>query len=212
MMCGACIELDTPQTIMDEGNRYYETGTDIFDEVFETAGQTFENATIMKQALWWKWRDFCLGACDTENWVRGMADRLCLVGRKWDEIISKAYSEDVDMTSLTDRAYIRTVTRTGTDTNVNSMTGDNVSKTEHESLPQTATTTTQYLDSRETVTQTPSVETTDELTHDTEDTETYDADDTITAVTFSDMLNNYPNVLMEFVGEFEGYFIDRWYV
>ena len=211
MSCGCCIKLDTPQTIMDEGNDYYEPETDIFDEVFTLSGMTYENDTVMKQALWWKWRDYCLASCDTEKWVRGMADRLSLVGRKWDEIISKAYSQDVDLTSLTDRAYKRVITRTGTDTNVNSTTGDNIVQTEHESLPQTATTTTQYLDSREKVTQTPSVETTDELTHDTEDTETYDADDTLTAITFSDMLNNYPNVLLGFVGEFDGYFIDRWY-
>ena len=237
MSCPCCIQLDTPQTILDDGNDYYEKDTDIFDTVFTTNAQTYTNATIMKQALWWKWRDYCIASCDTEKWVRGMADRLGLIGKKWDDIISKAYAQDVDLTSLDDRSYERivqrtkiagtdgdkrTVTREGTDTNVNSTTGSNVRDTEHESLPQTASTTTKYLDSREKVTDTPSVETTDEMTHDTTDTETYApntqdketyiADDSLTAVTFSDMLNNYPNVLLGFVNEFDGYFIDRWYL
>ena len=257
MNCGRCIELDTPQTIKDEGNRYYEADTDIFSEVFDVSGLTLSNRTIMIQALWWKWRDYCIASCKTPEWVRGMADRLGLVGRKWDEIITKAYADDVDLTSLDDRSYerivqrtaipdtdgdVRVITREGTDTNVNSKTGedtqvtsqegDDTQLTEHEALPQTSTDSTKYLDSRQTVTTTPGVETTvtttpgvettDELTHNTTDTETYApstqdketyvADDSLTAVTFSDMLNNYPNVLLGFVEEFDGYFIDRWYL
>ena len=212
MRCGCCIELDTPQTIMDSGNEYYPEDTDVFEVIFSTCSQTFVNATVMKQALWWKWRDYCIGSCRTPEWVRGMADRLSLVGHKWDSIITKAYAEDTDLTSLSDRAYERIVTREGTDTNVNSTDGNNVTLSEHESLPQTETGPTRYLDARETVTSTPRVSTTDELTHDTKDTETYRADDTILAITFSEMLNNYPNVLLAFVSEFEGYFIDRWYL
>lgn len=262
MSCPICFKLDTPQTIMDEGNDHYPPETDIIKEVFDSLGLTLENSTVMQQALWWKWRDFAIASCDTPKWVRGMADRLGLVGRKWDEIISKAYAQDTDLTSLDDRSYerilqrtaidgtdgdvrevkrtaidgtdgdVREVKRTGDDTNVNSATGDNVQKTEFERMPQTASGSTQYLDSRETVTTTPSAVTTDKLTHDTTDTEkyapntqdtekyapntqdreTYKADDTITAVTFSEMLNNYPNVLLGFVSEFDGFFIDRWYL
>lgn len=234
MKCGCCIELDTPETIYEIGNDYYNVGTDIFEKIFDDTN--YENATIMIQALWWKWRDFCIASCDTPKWVRAMSDRLGLVGHKWDAIISKAGAEDVDLTSLADRDYVRTIqhtkidgtegdkrtiTREGTDTNVNSMTGDNVEKTEHESLPQTASTSTQYLDARSKVTTTPGVETTDELTHDTTDTdvfvpntqdeEVFKADDSLTAITFAEMMNNYPNVLLGFVNEFEDYFIDRWY-
>lgn len=237
MSCPICFKLDTPQTIMDEGNDHYPPETDIIKEVFDSLGLTLENSTVMQQALWWKWRDFAIASCDTPKWVRGMADRLGLVGRKWDEIISKAYSQDTDLTSLDDRSYerilqrtaidgtegdVREVKRTGDDTNVNSSTGDNVQKTEFERMPQTASGNTQYLDSRETVTTTPSAITTDKLTRNTTDTEkyapntqdreTYKADDTITAVTFSEMLNNYPNVLLGFVSEFDGFFIDRWYL
>ncbi len=237
MSCPICFKLDTPQTIMDEGNDHYPAETDIIKEIFDSLGLTLENSTVMQQALWWKWRDFAIASCDTPRWVRGMADRLGLVGRKWDEIISKAYAQDTDLTSLDDRSYerilqrtaiegtegdYREVQRTGNDTNVNSATGNNVQKTEFERMPQTASGSTQYLDSRETVTTTPSAITTDELTHDTTDTEkyvpntqdreTYKADDTITAVTFSEMLNNYPNVLLGFVSEFDGFFIDRWYL
>lgn len=237
MSCPICFKLDTPQTIMDEGNDHYPPETDIIKEVFDSLGLTLDNSTVMQQALWWKWRDFAIASCDTPKWVRGMADRLGLVGRKWDEIISKAYAQDTDLTSLDDRSYerilqrtaidgtegdVREVKRTGDDTNVNSATGDNVQKTEFERMPQTASGNTQYLDSRETVTTTPSAITTDKLTRNTTDTEMYApntqdreiyrADDTITAVTFSEMLNNYPNVLLGFVSEFDGFFIDRWYV
>lgn len=212
MNCGCCIELDTPQTIMDEGNDWYEPDTDIFAEILTESGASYDNATVMTQALWWKWREHCIASCKTTSWVRAMADRLLLVGDKWDAIISKAYAEDTDLASITDRDYTRIVTRSGTDTNVNSMTGSNVSVNEHESLPQTAAGSTRYLDARETRTDTPAVATTDQLTHNTTDTETYNADDTITAITFSDMMNNYPNVLLGFVDEFKDYFIDRWYV
>ncbi|MBR2707717.1 MAG: hypothetical protein IKE74_10865 [Mogibacterium sp.] len=237
MSCPRCIQLDTIQTIMDEGNDYYAEDTDIVKTVFDLLGTTFQNSAVMQQALWWKWRDFAIASCDTPKWVRAMADRLGLIGGKWDDIITRAYAEDTDLTSLADRSYERTlqrtaiegtegdvreVKRTGNDTNVNSATGDNVQKTEFERMPQTASGSTQYLDSRETVTTTPSAITTDKLTHDTTDTEkykpntqdreTYRADDTITAVTFSEMLNNYPNVLLGFVSEFDGFFIDRWYL
>lgn len=237
MSCHRCIQLDTPQTILEEGNDHYPAETDIIETVFDSLGMTLENSTVMQQALWWKWRDFAIASCDTPKWVRGMADRLGLVGRKWDEIISRAYALDTDLTSLDDRSYerilqrtvidgtegdVRVVTREGSDTNVNSVEGSNIQETEFEKLPQTATGDTKYLDSREKVTDTPSAVTTDELTHDTTDTEkytpntqdreTYRADDSITAVTFSEMLNNYPNVLLGFVSEFDGFFIDRWYV
>lgn len=213
--CG-CIELDTPQTIKDDGNDYYEPDTDIFDEIFTENGQTYANDTIMKQALWWKWRDFCIGGCDTEKWVRAMADRLGIIGHKWDAIISKAYDQDTDLTSLADRDYIRTLERTpisGTqgDKRTVSHSGTDKELTEHETLPQTATDETKYLDSRNTVTVTPGVTDTEYYAPSTQDKETYQADDTITAITFSDMMNNYPNVVLGFVNEFSEYFIERWY-
>lgn len=237
MSCPRCIQLDTIQTIMDEGNDHYPEDTDIIKTVFDLLGASFQNSTVMQQALWWKWRDFAIASCDTPKWVRAMADRLGLIGTKWDEIITRAYAEDTDLTSLDDRSYerilqrtaiagtngdVREIKRTGDDTNVNSATGNDVQKTEFERMPQTASGATQYLDSRETVTTTPSAITTDKLTHNTTDTEkyapntqdkeTYRADDSITAVTFSEMLNNYPNVLLGFVSEFDGFFIDRWYL
>lgn len=214
MSCPCCIQLDTPQTILDDGNDYYEPETDIFEEIFD--GTSFENGTIMIQALWWKWRDYCIASCNTPKWVRAMKDRLYLVGIKWDAVISKAFDQDVDLTSLDDRDYIRTIQRTkieGTtgDVRTISHTGSDVETTEHESLPQTASTTTQYLDSRGKTTVTPGVTDTDTYVPNNQDTEEFKANDTLTAVTFQDMMNNYPNVLLGFVDEFKEYFIDRWY-
>lgn len=216
MTCDCCIELDTLQTIMDDGNDYYPENTDIVDTIFTMAGQTYTNATVMKQALWWKYRDYCIGACNTPKWVRGMADRLLFVGSKWDEIISKAYALDTDLSSITDRSYERIVKRepiTGTQGDVNTLshTGYDTHTMEHESMPQTASGTTKYLDARQTNTDTPGVTDTNTYTPNTQDTETYNADDTITAITFSDMMNNYPNVLLKYVDEFAEFFINRWY-
>lgn len=207
-----CIELDTPQTIMDDGNFTVPAGTDIFAEVFGESVGGFVNSSIMQQALWWKWRDYCIASCDTDKWIRGMTDRLNLIGHKWDDIISKAYEEDTDLTSIVDRGYTRIVDRKGTDTNVSTPSGRNTSTSEHESLPQTVTGSTRYLDTRDTLTDTPGVTMTDQLTHNTQDTETYIADDSITAVTFSDMIQNYPNVLLGFTDEFRDFFIERWYL
>ena len=216
MSCDCCIELDTPQTILDEGNDHYDAGTDIFEEIFDTDNIEYTNGEVMIQALWWKWRDYCIASCNTPKWVRGMADRLGLVGHKWDAIFSKAFAEDTDLTSLEDRAYTRLIQRTaieGTtgDTTTISHTGSDTHKIEHESLPQTASDTTQYLDMRQTDTTTPGVTDTHKFAPNSQDRETFDANDTLTAITFSDMLNNYPNVLLGFVNEFDGYFIDRWY-
>ena len=215
--CGCCIELDTPQSIYDEGNDYYEPETDIFWEVFEEAHTPeYTNKLVMIQALWWKWRDFCIASCNTPKWVGAMADRLGLVGSKWDAIITKAYANDVDLTSLDDRDYIRTIQRTAIPDTVGdrrtiSHTGSDVETNEHESLPQTESTTTQYLDSRAKTTITPGVTDTDTYVPNNQDKEIFQANDTLTAVTFQDMMNNYPNVLLGFVNEFTDYFIDRWY-
>ena len=217
MSCHRCIELDTPETVMVDGNRYYEEGTDVFYEVFQTNGGTFANAPLMKQALWWRYRDHIIGNCDTTVWVRGMADRLGLIGAKWDEIISKAIAEDVELASIVDRAYRKEIRRTaieGTDGDVRVLSheGSDVVASEHESLPQTATGTTVYLDSRDKATTTPGVVDTDKYTPNNKETETFEADDSLTALTFSEMMRNYPDVLISFTDEFADYFVPRWYV
>ena len=229
MSCWNGIELDTPASILKDGNDHYEPGTDVFAEIMDTAIGTFDNEQLFVKALWWRYRNFIIGACDTEFWVQGMADRLDMVGRRWDEIFSKML--DTDLTDLTDKAFhrlikhtaiegtegdVRIITREGTDTNVNSKTGhdtdelvrtgkDTLTKTgtdtlvksgtdtkvnsktgydehttEHETLPQTLTTTTKYLDSRQTDKDTPGVETTDETTYDTTDETTHDTTDETT--------------------------------
>lgn len=211
-----CITLDTLQTVYDDGNRYYEAGTDLVDEIFDADESAFDNIAIMEKAIWWRWRDYVLGNCDTEAWVRAMADRLALVGPKWDEIISKSIAEDVELASIVDRAYRRELKRQpieGTEGDVRTLShvGSDVVENEHETLPQTATTDTKYLDSREKTTSRPGVTDTDKYTPNNKETETYEADDTLTALTFSEMMRNYPDVLIGFADEFAPYFVNRWY-
>lgn len=211
-MCGCCFQVDTPQSIMEEGNDYYEPETDIFAEIFEDS--TLVNATVMQQALWWRYRHIVIGSCDTEEWVEAMRDRLNMIGPKWDAIFDKA--ADTDLTDLTELSYERIIQRTpmeGTDGDVSTRTheGSDVRTSEHESLPQTATTETKYLDSRQTDTVRPGVTDTDKYAPNTQDRETYAEDRNINAITFGSMLNNYPSILTGFVDEFKAYFVNRWY-
>lgn len=225
-MMGCCIELMTPRILLEDDE------VDVFAEVLEDA--TYENKELMAKALWARWRDYCIGSCDLDGWVQGMKDRLTLIGDKWDAIMTKAL--ETELNAITDRSYERIVQRTaiegtdgdvrtleheGKDTTEISHEGDDVNVMEHEAMPQTATGTTKYLDARQTDTRTngmkdtteysPGVKDTEKYAPNTQDKETYHADDTIPAITFSDMMRNYPSVLMGFADEFSGYFINRWY-
>lgn len=236
----------TPRILLEDDE------VDIFAEVLEDA--TYENKELMAKALWARWRDYCIGSCDLDGWVQGMKDRLTLIGDKWDAIMSKALVTELN--SITDRSYERIVQRTampdtdgdvrvishkgsdtteisheGSDTTEISHKGDDVNVMEHETLPQTESGATKYLDARQTDTHTngmvdtteftPGVKDTTEYTPgvtdtetyrpNTQDKETYHADDTIPAATFNEMMRNYPSVLMGFADEFSGYFINRWY-
>lgn len=192
------IELDTPATILKDGNRFYPADTDIFAEIITATGATFENADIFKDALWWRYRNYIIGACDTEGWVQGMADRLNLIGQRWDEIFNKM--TDTDLTDLIDRSYEREITRqpiAGTDGDVRTY------HNEHETLPQTVATTTKYLDTR--------ADNTETYTPNTRDHEIFQEHDTSNARSFDDMIKAYPNVFVDFTNEFSEYFVQRWY-
>lgn len=193
-----CIELDTPRTIYEDGNDYYPPETDIFQEVADVTTLDFEHIDVMINALWWRYRNYIIGACDTTAWVQGVADRLDLVGTRWDEIIDKML--DTDMTNLTDREYDRLIKRTpitGTNGDIRTV------HYEHENLPQTVADTTKYLDVRS--------DNTDTYAPNTQDEETFRERTDPDAVTFSKMLKAYPNVFIDFTDDFKEYFIDRWY-
>ena len=225
-MSGCCIELMTPRILLEDDE------VDIFAEVLEDA--TYENKELMAKALWARWRDYCIGSCDLDEWLQGMKDRLTLIGDKWDAVMSKAL--ETELNSITDRSYerilqrtaiegtdgdVRTLEHEGKDTTEVSHEGDDVNVMEHEAMPQTESGATKYLDARQTDTRTngmkdtteysPGVTDTEKYAPNTQDKETYHADDTIPAATFNEMMRNYPSVLMGFADEFSGYFINRWY-
>ena len=198
MSCDRCIVIDTPQSIMDEGNDYYPAETDIFETIFDMLSTTFVNASAMQAALWAKYRFYMLGSCCTDKWVRIMADRLEQIGERWDDIMTAA-SQD-DLSALNELSYVRLIKRepiTGTDGDVRTTSY------KHESLPQTAATTTEYLDERS--------NTTDGYKPNTQDTETYDEERDLNATTFSKMMRDYPRILEAFADEFNDYFVQRWY-
>ena len=189
-----CLQIDTPQSIYDEGNDYYPAETDIFEEIFTVAEGNFTYETVMQDALWHAFRYRMISSCDTEEWVQAMADRLNLIGPKWDAIIDKI--DGVDLADLKELHYQRVIQRTAID----GTEGDvRTRKYEHEKLPQTATTTTKYLDSRD--------DTTDKYAPNTQDTEDYDEERDLAAITFTKMMNAYPNIMLKFCDEFENYFL-----
>lgn len=189
-----CIQIDTPQSIYDEGNDYYPKETDIFEEIFDTADGDFEYETLMQAALWHAFRYRMISSCDTKEWVQVMADRLDLIGPKWDAIIDKL--DNVDLADLKELHYHRLIKRTA----IEGSEGDvRTHHYEHEKLPQTSTTATKYLDTRD--------DTTDKFVPNTQDTEDYDEEKDLAAVTFSKMMNAYPNIMLKFCDEFENYFM-----
>ena len=205
-MSGCCIELMTPRILLEDDE------VDVFAEILEDA--EYDNKELMAKALWARWRDYCIGSCDLDAWVQGMKDRLTLVGDKWDAVMTKAL--ETELNSITDRSYERIVQRTaneGTDGDVRTLSheGEDKHVMEHEAMPQTAAGTTKYLDARQTDTNQKGIVDTDAYVPNTQDKETYHADDTIPAATFTEMMRNYPSVLMGFADEFSGYFINRWY-
>ena len=209
MRCGCCIEIDTPQSIKDEGNDYYPEDTDIFAEIFEDS--TLTNSALMQSALWATYRLRMIGSCDTEEWVQAMKDRLTIVGPKWDDIMTAAAL--TTMTDMDADSYVRTIQRTaieGTegDVSTQSATGSDVSVVEDEDMPQTPIGTgDKYLSRRSTATSTPSAVRTTKYAPNTQDMETYNESRDIMAKTFSEMMREYPDILGGFAREFSDYFI-----
>ena len=207
--CGCCIEIDTPQSIMDEGNDYYPENTDIFAKIFEDS--TLSNAELMQSALWATYRLRMIGSCDTEEWVQAMKDRLTIVGPKWDDIMTTAAS--TIMTDMDADSYVRVIQRTameGTDGDVStqSATGSDVNVVEDEDIPQTPIGENErYLSRRSTATATPSAVRTTKYAPNTQDKETYSESQDIMAKTFSEMMREYPDILGGFAREFADYFV-----
>ena len=207
--CGCCIQIDTPQSIMDEGNDYYPEDTDIFAEIFD--GSTLTNAELMQTALWASYRLRMIGSCNTPEWVQAMKDRLTIIGPKWDDILTAA-TESV-LTDMDADSYVRVIQRTaieGTegDVSTQSATGSDVNVIEDEDMPQTPISTgDKYLSRRSTATSTPSAVRSTKYAPNTQDKETYNESRDIMAKTFAEMMREYPDILGGFTREFSDYFV-----
>lgn len=189
-----CIEFDTPGSILDKGNSYYPAETDIFAAIFDMADGTYEYEDAMRKALWHAYRYRIIGSCDTPEWVQAMADRLDLIGPKYEAFLTKAVS--TDLTDLSEASYERITQHTP----MNDTDGDvRTYHREHETLPENLTGTTKYLDARE--------DDTDTFTPNTQDRETYTAEADLASDTFARMMDRYPDILIRFVDEFAAYFM-----
>ena len=206
--CDCCIEVPTPQSIYDDDDR------DVFEEIFTNTGLTYK--TLMESALWATYRYYMIANCDVDTWIQTMKDRTSIIGGKWDDIFGRLLSGGgLDLTDLHEMDYTRTIKHepiSGTDGDVRTVSheGDIVDKNEHESLPQTASDTTKYLDSRSTDTHTNGQTDTESYAPNTIDTEEYSEDRDLIAMTFSKMIREYPDVLDMFAQEYRNYFMQRW--
>lgn len=214
LMCG-CIEVDTPQSIMDDGSMdgEYAAETDIFEEIADTAAGEFTTEALMRSMLWNRYRYEGIGSCDSKRWVQVMADRLDMIGPKWEDILTKL--EDVDMADLAELAYTRRVDRTAIPDTVGTVrtvghTGNDVTVTGNETLPQSPVDGYSYLDNRTTATRTNGQTDTETYKPNERDDETYKEYRDIEAATFARLVKEYPDLPDRFAAEFSDLFLGRW--
>ena len=217
MSCCKCIEVDTPQSIYDDGSMdgEYPAETNIFEEVMDTAMGGWDNAGIMALMLWFRFRYEGIGSCDSKRWVQCMADRVDIVGPKWDPILTLWQSGEIDLTNMDEMNYERILQRTampGTAGTVRTVghTGTDSTVTGNETLPQSPVDNVSYLDNRTTSTRTNGQTDTDTYNPNEQDRETYEEERDLAAATFSRMIRENPLVVDIFCDEFRGYFLGRW--
>jgi len=217
MSCCKCIEVDTPQSIMDDGSLdgEYPAETDIFEEVMDTATGEWENAAVMGLMLWFRFRYEGIGSCNAKRWVQAMADRVDIVGAKWDNILTLWQSGDIDLTNMDEMDYERIVQRTAMPDTVGTVrtvghTGNDVTVMGNETLPQSPVDGYNYLDNKTTSTRTNGQTDTDTYIPNEQDREVYKEERDLAAATFSRMIRENPLVVDMFCDEFRGYFLGRW--
>ena len=215
LSCCKCMEVDTPQSILDDGSLDggYAAETDIFEEIADTAAGQFTTEALMRSMLWNRYRYEGIGSCDSKRWVQVMADRLDMVGPKWEDILTTL--EDVDMADLAEMAYTRRVDRTAIPETVGTVrtvghTGNDVTVTGNETLPQSPVDGYSYLDNRTTATRTNGQTDTETYKPNERDDETYKEYRDIEAATFARLVREYPDLPDRFAEEFSDLFLGRW--
>lgn len=193
--------LETPDSILNDD------GVDIIDEVFDSS--SYGNVSIMKQALWARYRYACIGSACRDRWIQAMKDRLFLVGDKWDDIMDAAVNAVLtDLSALKYNRIIKHEPIGEGDIRTVSHTGQDVITSESEDLPQTPIGTEKYLSNRDTTTTTPGVTDTEKFKPNTQDSEEYAEDRDLEAETFAKMIRSYPNILEGFAAEFGALFVE----
>lgn len=215
MSCCRCIEVDTPQSIMEDGSMdgEYPAETDIFEEITDTANGNYTTEGLMSLMLWLRYRYEGIGSCDAKRWVQVMADRLDMIGDKWETILTAL--EDVDMADLAEMAYTRRVDRTAIPDTVGTVrtvghSGTDSTVTGDETLPQSPVDGYSYLDRRTTATRTNGQTDTETYHPNERDEETYKEYRDIEAATFARLVDRYPDIPARFAAEFKDLFLGRW--
>lgn len=212
---GILIEIDTPNSIIVQGNDYFPQGTDIFEVAMGYSSISIENQDVLKIALWGKFRYYMLGNCDTERWAHAMAARMDLVVPKWDRIVT--ILAEADPSDINDLTYTRVVKRTAVENTPGTVrtishSGSDVTVNESEILPQTPNTGQRHVDNKVTGTRTNGQTDTDTYNPNEKDHEEYHQQSDIAAVTYKRLMENWPEWREDFVREFEDLFCNCWSV
>lgn len=212
---GILIEIDTPNSIIVNGNDFFPQGTDIFEVAMGYSSIPIENQDVMRIALWGKYRFYMLGNCDTERWAHAMAARIDLVVPKWDSIIT--ILAEADPSDIDDLTYTRIVKHTAVENTPGTVrtishSGSDVTVNESEILPQTPNTGQRHVDNKVTGTRTNGQTDTDTYNPNEKDEESYSQQSDIAAVTYKRLIENWPEWRDDFAREFEDLFCNCWSV
>lgn len=123
--CGCCIEVETPQSILDDDN------LDVFSVILTNYGTYKQTCS---DYLWEMYRYRMLGSCDRNRWIQAAKDRADFLLHKYGVIFDGITGADLSIIEA--GGYVMTT------------------ESQSEDLPQTTADATEYLSDRGRVVQT----------------------------------------------------------
>lgn len=127
MGCRCCIQLESPQSILDDDNR------DVFEEIIDDTEYEYE---WKRASLWSRFRNRGIPSCDIDYWIQCMRDRY--------SVIMCTYNVKIN-------AWLEYYTKVGTDgPDMSDASFHTVTVNEFEDMPDNPATDTRYLSTRNT--------------------------------------------------------------
>lgn len=128
MGCRPCIQLESPQSILDDDE------IDVFEEIIPNTEYEYN---AKREALWAMYRHRGIPSCDRDYWIQCMKDRYAITKETWDLKIK------------TWRQYL---TSTASDVDLSVSSSDYTLTNEFEDMPSNPAGDTKYLSTRNTAT------------------------------------------------------------